>query len=657
MRSPRRGRSSAPQWLRSRGRQSLRRQRKLPGKSSRVVPQFPTESETEKATPPAGGNDGASPELAEGGGEIEDGCDAMVICSSTGLDDQCPEADMDSNTNPSAPLNAQHESPAPSNRTDASTEGGSMASGGTQHPGLVMEPETYSATEEQLEQEVRRIYAGLAMVEKKSVEFIRDFPDPKQTVTQAQWQAMIALQRTLLQEHHDFYLASLHPDTTPALKRSADRYTMPLRLWRYGIYDFLELLRRRLPETAEYMETFIYTAYSMLTLHLETVRRFESTWIECLGDLARYRMALEDQNLRERENWCGIAMYWYNQAEDRAPGLGRIQHSIALAIVSRPNIVQRLFYHTKSLMTVHIFPGARESIPSLVYSALSGGRPTYDLVTTAFVRAHGELFKQRLTNELIWSAKHFTSNLERYIGRMGAAFRLQGVYMMSCNFAALFEYNHPDAVLPAEFDQSTEFSKSQRYRPAPERWTPADRLAELTDDLRISTNLRLDMIRTFLPFQTFATALGQIGDKNVYPTIHVTLAFVWSLALNHDSIRHIELAVPWRSVVAFLNTMIRSDTKTSVIESEAFPASEERKHMPEDFCLRGQAWTRFYYPPDFFAQCPTEDDERWIEAPSLSVSRAYRCLWLGVRIATVCLETRREKCADFIVQSLDRLWI
>ena len=33
----------------------------------------------------------------------------------------------------------------------------------------------------------------------------------------------------------------------------------------------------------------------MMALLLETVPVFEDTWIECLGDLARYRMAIEDE--------------------------------------------------------------------------------------------------------------------------------------------------------------------------------------------------------------------------------------------------------------------------------------------------------------------------------------------------------------------------
>jgi hypothetical protein len=60
---------------------------------------------------------------------------------------------------------------------------------------------------------------------------------------------------------------------------------MPARIWRHGIHAFLEVLRQRLPESQEHMLAFIYIAYTMMALLLETVPAFEDTWIECFGNL------------------------------------------------------------------------------------------------------------------------------------------------------------------------------------------------------------------------------------------------------------------------------------------------------------------------------------------------------------------------------------
>jgi hypothetical protein len=171
---------------------------------------------------------------------------------------------------------------------------------------IILQPETRPISQEQLVAEVKGIYAGLVMVEAKCIEV-----DNKQaTLAQAdgaqsklnneQWQALIALHRTLLHEHHDFFLASQHPSASPALRRLASKYAMPARMWRHGIHSFLELLRHRLPASLDHMLAFIYLAYTMMALLYETVPAFEDTWIECLGDLGRYRMAIEDDDIRDR---------------------------------------------------------------------------------------------------------------------------------------------------------------------------------------------------------------------------------------------------------------------------------------------------------------------------------------------------------------------
>ncbi len=141
---------------------------------------------------------------------------------------------------------------------------------------------------------MKGIYAGLVMVESKCIEVdnaqsSQNAADPQQKLSDEQWMALIALHRTLLHEHHDFFLASQHPSASDALKRLANKYAMPARMWRHGIHSFLELLRHRLPASLEHMLSFIYLAYSMMALLFETVPTFEDTWIECLGDLGRYR--------------------------------------------------------------------------------------------------------------------------------------------------------------------------------------------------------------------------------------------------------------------------------------------------------------------------------------------------------------------------------
>ncbi|KAK1597513.1 uncharacterized protein LY79DRAFT_388739 [Colletotrichum navitas] len=68
------------------------------------------------------------------------------------------------------------------------------------------------------------------MVESKCVEVNNAQSSSKDTsliLDNEQWQALIALHRTLLHEHQDFFLASQHPSASPALRRLASKYAMP----------------------------------------------------------------------------------------------------------------------------------------------------------------------------------------------------------------------------------------------------------------------------------------------------------------------------------------------------------------------------------------------------------------------------------------------
>ena len=69
----------------------------------------------------------------------------------------------------------------------------------------------------------------------------------------------------------------------------------------------------------------------------ETVPAFEDTWIECLGDLGRYRMAIENDDIQYREVWQNVARFWYCKAADKTPHNGRLYHHLAILARSDPS--------------------------------------------------------------------------------------------------------------------------------------------------------------------------------------------------------------------------------------------------------------------------------------------------------------------------------
>ncbi|KAL2856260.1 hypothetical protein BJX68DRAFT_205452 [Aspergillus pseudodeflectus] len=513
--------------------------------------------------------------------------------------------------------------------------------------------------EEQLTNNIRSIYAGLLMVEEKCIEYIKIQSQSKKELSPQQWQKLILVHRYLLQEHHDFLLATQNPVGDPFLKGLAQKYSMPARLWRHGIQALLELLRRRLPSSSEYMLTFIHLAYSMMTLLLETAPAFEESWIECLGDIARYRMLVEEADFREQEVWVRIARYWYNEAADKNPDVGRIQHH--LAVLGRPDIVQQLFYYTKSLVCNRPFDGTRESIFLIFNPSLKGSRTAHHLpgVITAFVAAHGYLFTGELSGQFTSTCDEFLSSLSQYANRMGSAFKVHGVYIVSCNFAAVLEYAAPRALLPDQFRGISTQSKSVEdiYLWSHRYWTPVGDLKTIESDFLASRDSKTISPLLFhgscLAFQTLSIMLGQIGNKNIFPSLHISLAFLWCLTRTPSGMKHVEVVVPWKQIAGFLNTLIRNFTDFALVEAPGFPIQNEDKWLPEDFLIRGQVWSQGLYPPGFFINAPNADEGRNLEPPSRDLSRMHRCLWHGVRLAkfnrwmTYDSETQRFSATEF----------
>ncbi|KAH8787153.1 hypothetical protein BGZ57DRAFT_133049 [Hyaloscypha finlandica] len=490
---------------------------------------------------------------------------------------------------------------------------------------IVLQPETRPISQEQLVAEVKGIYAGLVMVEAKCIEVDNKQATLAQTDTGAQpklnneqWQALIALHRTLLHEHHDFFLASQHPSASAALRRLASKYAMPARMWRHGIHSFLELLRHRLPASLDHMLAFIYLAYSMMALLYETVPAFEDTWIECLGDLGRYRMAIEDDDIRDREVWTGVARHWYSKASDKAPTTGRLYHH--LAILARPNALQQLFYYAKSLCVVIPFTSARESILTLFDPVLNADnhQGLYRLppLDTSFVKAHGLLFTNKNMEKFEPTLREFLGLLDNQIGRVTRKFMEQGYHIAIANCVALLGFASKDNILmKAMASSDVEMSGSL-----------SDHTPQALSSLRNSMRLTYD---------TLKIVLQRIGDPNVLPFIHVTLVFMHHMLRHPGAMGYLQAEFPWDLLATMLNTLHVSSGPTNWVEDESFPKAEKDdvRPFPEDFAMHGLLWTERYFPEEFLANEKIDEEEKYHELPSMTAERKERILWIGRRIS------------------------
>ncbi|CZT11762.1 hypothetical protein WAI453_004327 [Rhynchosporium graminicola] len=465
----------------------------------------------------------------------------------------------------------------------------------------IQQPETRPISQEQLVAQVKDIYAGLVMVEARCVEvnkkqaiLAQADPTSHPNLNKEQWQALIALHRTLLHEHHDFFSASQYSSASLALRRLASKYAMPAKMWRHGIHSFLELLRHRLPASLHHMLAFIYLAYSMMALLYETVPAFEDTWLEFLDDLGRFRMALEDDDIRDSMFWTRVAQGWYDIARtfSRTPTTGRLYHH--LAILTRSNALEQLFYDSKSPCVVVPLTSARESTLTLVEQVYDSPDRRYRLppLGIAFVKAHGFCFTNRNIEKFELNVEKFSGSLDHQIGR---------ITTKSIGFASK---THPSC--------------------------------ERMDD-EIIKNSFLFSIKWLrhLKNQTLEIGLKRIGDPNGLPFVHGTVVFLWYLSKNIAETYLLDISFPWRPASSILNKFPRSYRRYDRRGHTPRRPIKGNSRLPQDFSIQGLLWTETYYPDVWFTIKRAEEEEMYSAVITMSPNRRRWMSWPAHRIASI----------------------
>jgi protein SMG6 len=204
---------------------------------------------------------------------------------------------------------------------------------------------------------------------------------------------------------HNFLSISLNPALPASLRNIPVKYNIIVRLWTHGFHKLLESLRRASFHSAiaqELLVDFIYYAYNFYTGLLDepNFKTFRGGWLEALGDLARYRMAVaaminntsnggealavvalssmpksaspastktnSTPSARidhspspsvgvaaaklldvepEKERWRMIARDWYSLGLADTPGIGKLQHHLGLLSRDVESEEMRGVYH------------------------------------------------------------------------------------------------------------------------------------------------------------------------------------------------------------------------------------------------------------------------------------------------------------------------
>ncbi|KAF3031910.1 hypothetical protein E8E12_002634 [Didymella heteroderae] len=432
---------------------------------------------------------------------------------------------------------------------------------------------------------------------------------------------------------------------------------MPARMWKHGIHSCLELLRWKLEyakrqnlESAQNRQTvtnvkevlfaFIYLAYKMMALLYETVPAFEDTWLECLGDLGRYRMAIEDVDMRDKETWANVAQSWYSRAADKNPS--------------------EIYYYCRSMNSVEPFPSARQSVMILFEPFTLDDEDVKPFVytpnlpiDTLFTGLHALYFTRLDKHWHDQVRQDFMGALDNHIGRVTAKWREQGVHIAVTNISGWFDYGVNSNPLRQLFRLRAEVRKEPDYMVQP---IDPDTPLEEQDPQRpkFTEEALLPMLKanekdltfcrsTKLTNDTFALVLQRIGDKNVLPHVHVMLSFLATFAAI-GPISHLIDPVPWADVVDFLNALIKIENQqsqgSSINESLAqpvFPAEGEKRAeddlpLPEDWLIRGLIWAEEYLPANWLNR--ENDDGRYLELASTARRRSIRILRLGCQVSS-----------------------
>lgn len=187
---------------------------------------------------------------------------------------------------------------------------------------LLNQTATRPILEAQLIDEVKGIYAGLVMVEKKCAEIVAEQAScHKKHLENQQWKALVALHRTLLQEHHDFFSASQHPVASPALRALAVKYAMPARMWRRGVRGLLDLMQDQSPEDLGAMLEFEFAIEDWLRRLRQDVPSMMDEWNMIGASLKEYMNALRAEHVHSADTHTQTMRFSYSGLDYHQTGL------------------------------------------------------------------------------------------------------------------------------------------------------------------------------------------------------------------------------------------------------------------------------------------------------------------------------------------------
>ncbi|KAK4206116.1 hypothetical protein QBC37DRAFT_301453 [Rhypophila decipiens] len=217
----------------------------------------------------------------------------------------------------------------------------------------------------------------------------------------------------------------------------------------------------------------------------------------------------------------------------------------------------------------------------------------------------------------------FLDGLDNHIERSTRRWLELGYYIGLSNICAVVGYGNESSplynVLKQAGDSQDHFMTGSEMEPSVAQ--------QLADALRLAN-------------KTHSVVLQRVGDLNILPYLHVTLAFIYHLTYYPEAMAYVAPEFPWKLTALMLNSLMDSIESHSRIESIRFPEHDKGKGgdrlprpLPEDYAMRGLLWVDKYFPDGWFSNDKIDDDEKYFEVASMREERRERVLYLGCRIA------------------------
>ncbi|WVQ99451.1 hypothetical protein IAU59_006586 [Kwoniella sp. CBS 9459] len=336
--------------------------------------------------------------------------------------------------------------------------------------------------------------------------YSRNRREVTEDVESAAWIDLIAKHKRLAELHDHFLITLFDPLVPSSYHQLSVKYNIPSRLWQTAFHLLLERLRHAWmsnhPTALDLLTDVVYDAYRFYSELLENqaLGNFRTAWIEALGDLARYRMAIashvqeassskseaqykgridvddaagqaqdgppepsgasigaevaQSWDVEDKETWRTTARDWYTMGITEKPGEGRLHHHLALLCRDVKGEEGRALHHfVKSMTVTHEFPTSRESILPLFDSALQSQRSLPEATAhDLFIRLHGMLFTKISLDDFSAVMSRYTERLEEDasldgISRKVCIGQTEWMIMGAVNLASVLQYGSSTGII------------------------------------------------------------------------------------------------------------------------------------------------------------------------------------------------------------------